>query len=433
MRSRTGARGSLKILLVHNFYQRRGGEDVVFEAERRMLEHAGDGVVSYTRHNDEIDAYALPRRTDLALRTVWAWDSHRELLELLKRESPDVAHFTNTFPLISPSAYDACDAAGVAVVQSLHNYRLVCPAATLWRDGHPCEECIDHGLTRSVRHGCYRGSRAATSVLAGMLAIHRLRKTWSTRVDRYIALTGFARERLIAGGLPADRIVVKPNFVDPDPRAELPVATSAAASAAPTVLFAGRLEPEKGVYTLLDAWQQLADPIPLRIAGEGSLLDALRDRIAREAIPGVELLGVLSRDRLLEELSRARLLVFPSEWYEGMPMILLEAMACGVPAVASRLGGMPEMIDEGRIGRLFHPGNAGDLAAKVSALWSDPEQSLRLGAAARAEFETRYTRDANYAPLIAIYREAIEARALRLDSVSGTTRTGRRGSPRPAR
>jgi glycosyltransferase involved in cell wall biosynthesis len=387
-------------LLVHNFYRQHGGETAVFEAERRMLRAAGHSVISYTRDSNEIEGFGPWKRAALIPTAIWARDSHREIGALIASEAPDVAHFTNTFPLISPSGYYACRSARVPVVQSIHNYRLICPAATLWRDGAICEECIEHSLLRSVRHACYRESRPTSAVLATALAIHRRCGTYANLIDRYIALTEFARNKLIAGGLPEERLSVKPNFVEPDPGVR--------ESTGDYALFAGRLTAEKGVHTLLDAWKQLGPDIPLRVAGDGPLRDALAQRIDTEGIAGATLLGSLSRDAMMRELRDARVLIFPSEWYEGMPMAILEAFACGVPIVASRLGGMREMIDDGRTGLLVPPADPQSLAARVRWAFEHESELAALGRAARAEYEAHYTEAANCAQLIGIYRQAIE-------------------------
>jgi glycosyltransferase involved in cell wall biosynthesis len=370
----------VKILMVHNFYQQRAGESAVFEAERRMLLAANHTVVSYTRDSKEIDSYG----------------------SVIARESPDVAHFTNTFPLISPSAYYACRKEQVPVVQSIHNYRLVCPAATLWRNGAICEECVDHSLLRSVRYACYRQSRSATAVLAAMLSFHRSRGTYVDLVDRYIALTEFARDKLVAGGIPQERIAVKSNFAEPDPSPRNELGNYA--------LFAGRLTDEKGTHVLLDAWKRLDSNVPLRVAGDGPQREQLERRVTDERIANVTFLGALPAEELMQELRSARVLVFPSRWYEGMPMSIVEAFACGVPTIASRLGGMREMIEDGRTGLLVAPADAADLAATVSWAFSHDAEIDALGRAARAEYEKHYTAAANCTRLIEIYRQAIEQR-----------------------
>jgi glycosyltransferase involved in cell wall biosynthesis len=391
----------VKILMVHNAYREPGGEDVVHEGERDLMAAAGHDVVVYRRSNAEIADYGPGRWATLPARTFWAWDTHRELRALLASERPDVAHFTNTFPLVSPAAYDACRAAGVPVVQSLHNYRLLCPAGTFLREGRICEECTVHSLRRAVRHGCYRGSRAASAVVAGMLAFHRARRTASEAVDAYVALTEFARARLVDGGLPRERIAVVPNFVRPDPGER--------SEAGDYALFAGRLAPEKGLSTLLDAWRRLERRIPLRIAGAGPLRGPLETERAR-GLADVAILGSLPRGDLLKALRGARCLVVPSLWFEGFPMAIAEAFACGVPVIASRLGGLPEIVAEGRTGLLFTPGDAGDLARTLESAWADPDDLAEMGRAARHEFEARYTAAHHAAALEAVYTQAIATR-----------------------
>jgi len=395
----------LKILLIHNFYQLRGGECAVFESEQQMLRAAGHEIVLYTRHSDEISDAGWLANATLPLRTIWNPESHRALAKLISRESPDVAHFTNTFPLISPSAYAACRAAGVPIVQSIHNYRWLCPAATFFRNGAICEECVEHSLLRSIRYGCYRGSRSASATVAAMIAANR--RNLFHEVDRFIALTQFARQKLIEGGFPSDRIAVKPNSVDFEPDPPLPAAERNHA------LFAGRLSPEKGVHTLLDAWRQLSTPVPLQIAGDGPLRESIERRIAEEAIGGIELLGPLLRAELLDNLRRARVLVFPSTWYEGMPMAIVEAFASGTPVVASRLGGMAEMVEDGRNGLLFRAQDATELAAKLQAVIEDDRVVDSLGRGARDSFDEHHRPAANCERLLEIYRNAIAANASR--------------------
>ena len=199
---------------MHNYYLEPGGEDAVEHAERRLCIDAGCDVVLYTRDNREIDDYSLWRTASLAPRAIWAWDTRRELAALIERERPDVAHFTNPFPLISPAAYATCRKAGVAVVQSLQNYRLLCPAATFFRDGNHCTECTDHSLVRSVRHRCYRGSLAATATVASTLAIHRRLGTFREQVDAYVALTEFARNRFSGDGAGLANFSSHPTLTD---------------------------------------------------------------------------------------------------------------------------------------------------------------------------------------------------------------------------
>lgn len=397
----------MRILIVHNHYQHAGGEDEVFRAEGELLRAAGHEVITYTRTNHEIALNGFVSRARVAAGTVWSRDSYRALRELIARKKPDVAHFHNTLPLISPSAYYACRDAGVPVVQTLHNYRLVCPAATFFRDGAVCEDCLGKAVPRpGVRHGCYRGSRAATAAVAAMLGAHRALGTWRDKVDVYIALSEFVRQKLVAAGLPAEKVVVKPNFVHPHPRSFRSAQAAPPFGPAEYALFVGRFWPEKGVRTLLAAWKRLAD-IPLNLIGDGP--EHVEMKTLAATVDTIRFRGWLPRDRTLTALKRARFLVFPSEWYECFPMTILEAFACGVPVIASRLGAMAEIVADGRTGLHFTAGDAADLAAKVEWAWTHPHEMEAMGRAARAEFEAKYTAARNYEMLMHIYERAVAA------------------------
>ena len=377
------------ILFVHNYYQQPGGEDAGVHQERDLLAAAGHRIVEYTRHSGEIALNGLGGRIGLGATALWSTRTYRELRSLLTRERPDVAHFHNTVPLISPSAYYACAEARIPVVQTLHNYRLLCPAGNLLRQGHVCEECMEHTLIRSLWHRCYKDSVSASAAVALMIASQRALGTWKNKVDCYIARTEFARRKFIEGGLPAEKIVVKPCFVHPDPGRRT--------GSGETALFVGRLSPEKGLRTLISAWEYLGGRLPLRIAGDGPLRAELEAEIERRRVVGVQMLGRLCGPDTLAEMKRARFVVFPSEWYEGLPLTIAEAFACGVPVIASRIGSMIELVEDGRTGLHFTPGDARDLAAKVEWAWAHPEATEEMGLNARAEYEAKYTAEQNYA------------------------------------
>jgi glycosyltransferase involved in cell wall biosynthesis len=394
------------MLFVHNYYKREGGEDAGVRQERDLLAAAGHRIVEYSRCSGEIALNGISSRVKLAAGALWSKRTYTELSSLLAKERPEVAFIHNTVPLISPSAYFACAEAEVPVVQTLHNYRFLCPAGTFLREGKICEECVTSTLFRSVWHGCYQNSAAASATLALMLASQRALGTWQEKVACYIARTEFARKKFIEGGLPAERIVVKPCFVHPDPGPRV--------GAGDTVLFLGRLSPEKGVRTLIAAWEHLGGnvplrnggSVPLRIAGDGPLREELETEVERRRIAGVKVLGRVPGADLLVEMKRARFLVFPSEWYEGLPLTIAEAFACGVPVVASRIGSMVELVEDGRTGLHFTPGDAVDLATKVEWAWTHPKEMEEMGHAARREYEAKYTGARNYEMLMGICRSA---------------------------
>jgi glycosyltransferase involved in cell wall biosynthesis len=388
----------MNIILVHNSYQRPGGEDVAFEQERQLLIRGGHHVVTYRRSNLEIEDYSVLQRLALVKDVVWAADTRKEFARLLLQEKPQLVHIHNTFVMASPSIYSVCREARVPVVQTLHNYRLLCPAATFFRDGRVCKECVDHSLWRGVRYGCYRESRAATAAVAFMLEAHRRRGTW-VQVDSYVALTNFARGMFVRGGLPPDKIFVKPHFVYPDP--------GACRSAGEYALFVGRLSPEKGVGMLVSAWEHLRKRIPLLIVGDGPLRAELEARVARRHLSDVSFRGHLSRDQVLAAMKEARFLIVPSECYETFSAAICEAFSCGAPVICSRLGAMEELVKHGGTGLHFDPGESRDLAVKVEWAWDHPAEMELMGQEARNEYAAKYTSERNYEMLMEIYQRTM--------------------------
>ena len=390
----------MKILVAHNSYQNRGGEDAVCESEITILRDAGHEVIEYLRQNDEILGYSFFEKARLGLSASWSARTSRDLQDILARESPSVAHFHNTFPLISPSAHYACRAAGVPVVQTLHNFRLLCPGGNLFREGRVCEECVSHSLVHSVTHSCYRDSRAATAALASMLALHRLCKTWTTQVDLFLVCTEFARRTFVNAGFDESRIKVKPNFI--------PAAPRIGANAAKTAMFIGRLSEEKGPQLLLSAWSKLAQPIPLEIVGDGPLRASLDLARSRLNLHSVHLTGWLVPTDVMEFLRLAKFLIVPSICYEGFPLAIAEAYAHGVPVIAAGHGGLAEIVLDGFTGLHFRPGDAEDLASKVAWAWLHPREMETMGRAARLEYETKYTRTAALSHLESAYEYALK-------------------------
>jgi glycosyltransferase involved in cell wall biosynthesis len=312
--------------------------------------------------------------------------------------APTLVHVHNFFPLLSPSIYDACRAAGVAVVQTLHNYRPICAGSFLFRDGHPCEDCVGASPYHSVLHGCYRGSRLGSVAVARMIDIHRHRGTWSHKVDRFIAVSAFARDKFIAAGFPAERLVVKPNFA-----ADQPAAPSAVRAGA---LYVGRLSPEKGVGTLLQAWHRLA--VPLRIVGDGPL----RRVVENSTGANIASLGLKQPSEVASEMAQASFLVVPSIWPETFGMVMVEAFSHGLPVIASRIGALTEIVDDGVTGLLFSAGDPKSLEAKVVWAIQHPEEMRMMGANARKVYEHRYSPAVNFLKLKEIYNTALRARAI---------------------
>jgi glycosyltransferase involved in cell wall biosynthesis len=386
----------MKILVVHNAYQHRGGEDSVIDAEISLLRAHGHEVAIYSRHNDEV---AERPKVSTAIQTLWSSRTTHDLAGLIQDFQPAVIHVHNTLPLVSPSIYWGAARARVPVVQTLHNFRLMCLSALYLREGRVCEDCVGNLPWLGVMRKCYRGSMAASAVLAGMLTLHRGFGTYRNKVTRYIALNDFCRNKFIEGGLPADRVVVKPNFVDWDTNPKSPLSQGPRSNA---LLFVGRLSQEKGISVLMQAAGLLGEVAGLRVAGSGPeehLVDGVR---------GVTPLGPLTGDEVRSEMERALALVMPSIWYENFPRTLVEAFACGLPVIASRLGAMAELVVDGETGLLFEPGNPQDLADKMAWAQANPDKMAEMGRNAWRKYEAEFTAARNYEQLMAIYEEAIQ-------------------------
>jgi glycosyltransferase involved in cell wall biosynthesis len=400
MRPRQGA---VRVLVVHNRYRSElpSGENHAVDQEVDLLQRAGHEVFRYERESDEIQRFPIVEKAALPLRLMWSRADHARVAELLAQLRPQVVHVHNTFPLISPSVLGACAAAGTPVVATLHNFRLFCANGLLFRDGRPCETCLDRSSLPAVRHACYRDSRLASLPLSVSLQVHRSLGTWHRGVTAFIALSQFAKRKLAHAGLSAGRIHVKPNFVR---RAH----DGGRAGSDGHFLFLGRLSEEKGVDLLLDAWS--ASFGRLLLAGDGPKRDWIEGQLARHA-GSVELLGPRSRQACMDLLAGARALVVPSRWYEGFPLVVAEAYAQGVPIVAPSHGTFPEIVEDGGSGLLFPPGDAEGLADRLRELRADGT-SRRMGRRARQLYEERYTPERNLELLLAIYERAMtEARS----------------------
>lgn len=384
----------MRILSVHNYYKIRGGEDESCKSEKSLLREMGHLVDEYEKDNIAISSH---RSLQLAAQTIWSQESYRAVRKKLQHHAYDVVHVQNSFPLISPSVYYAAQAEGVPVIQTIRNYRLLCPNALFFRQGNVCEDCLNKAIPLpGIIHSCYRNNRLASSITASMISIHRLLKTWDRKVDKYIALTHFARNKLIQGGLPANKIIVKPNFVNPDP--------GVGDGKGQFALYVGRLSVEKGLDTLLSAWDKLHAPFPLRIVGDGPLSELVLDKI-KEA-PHISWLGRKSIDEVHQLMGEAAFLIFPSKWYETFGRVAIEAFAKGTPVIASQIGAIAELVEHKRTGLQFQPGDSLDLAEQVEWALSHPEELQKMRLEVRQEFEAKYTAKANYQQLIEIYRMA---------------------------
>jgi len=388
-----------RVLQVHTHYRQAGGEDQVVEAERRLLEEAGIQVGQVLFDNADLrESRSVRGDLGLAASAVWSRAARRRVAGAIAELRPQVMHVHNTFAAASPSVYAAATDAGVPVVQSLHNYRFVCPAATAFRDGHPCTDCVGRRFPwPGVVHSCVRGSRAQSVVAATTLGLHRARGTFARGIDTYLAGTSFQRQLMVDGGLPAERIQVVPNFLEPDPGAGSGPRTG--------LLYVGRLAEEKGIATLLRAAESV--PGSMTVVGDGPLAPLVGDA---DAAGTVRYLGPVWADAMREHLRGAGALVVPSIWFEGFPMVVIEAFAAGTPVIASRIGALADIVEDGVVGLLADPGDVGQLAERLAWAVENPAQLADLGRRARQRYQTRFRGPTHLAALLETYQAVIASR-----------------------
>jgi glycosyltransferase involved in cell wall biosynthesis len=377
-----------KILIVHNIYQQSGGEDSVVVNEAALLRKYGHQVEVYLRHNNDIVGQS---KVSLLAQAVYSKKSYADIVDKINTFKPDIIHVHNTLPLVSPSVFWAAHHSNIAIVQTLHNFRLFCPQATFLRAGKICEDCMGKVPWRGVLHGCYRKSFTQTAALTGVLLVHRAIGTYRKKIDAFIALNTFSKNKYIQGGMLAEKIFIKPNFVE-----DLGVGIGERAD----FLYVGRLSPEKGARIFAKAFNLETHGL-LKVVGEGE------ERIFLANISNIELLGALSPLEVRPLMKSSLALVLPSICYENMPMTLVEAYSCGLPVIASRLGALCDLVEEGVTGLLFNAGDAHDLAEKMSWAKAHPEAMAVMGRNARAKYLKEYTPEQNYEILMNIYDKAL--------------------------
>jgi glycosyltransferase involved in cell wall biosynthesis len=381
----------MRVLLVHNFYQIPGGEDAIVREELSLLQQNGIEARLFSVSNMDISGPFGSLRT--ALSVVYSPAGRRAMAKELVRFAPDVVHIHNFFPLLSPSILDACRSAGVPCVLTLHNFRILCPTAFFHSDEKLRRRSLHGSTWWTVPRKAYRNSAAGTLALAAMIEFHKRAGTWKRKVDRFIALTEYARQTFIAGGLPADRIVVKPNCVAPPARF-----SSARRCGA---LFVGRLDEQKGVRTLLEAWKNL--DCPLTIIGDGPLSESVQ-AVASDRIVW---LGRQPWEVVQREMQSAQFLVLPSRGLEMFPVTVVEAFSCQLPVICSDLPSLAELIEPGVTGLDFPAGDATALAACVRRATADPAMLAGMGQRAGEIYNQRYTPEANYRWLAAVYQSLL--------------------------
>lgn len=381
-----------KILLIHNYYKIPGGEDVVVANEKRLLEQHGHEVLLYTRSNQEMDSFSNWQKLCLPFTALFSLRTYREVKQLINKEQPDIVHVHNTLSLVSPSVYYAAFVCGVPVVQTIHNFRLLCPAATFIKRERVCEECVEHGLKRAVLHGCYRNSKIQTLVSAASLKVHRILGTY--RRLNYICLTEFNKEKLLQLNrdgkhiVQPDKVYIKPNFVY--------MKKSQMIFKREYYIYVGRLDRLKGIYTLLDAWKEFPDK-KLLICGSGPQEAGIKQYIEKNQMNQVSLLGQLSHEQVLKLMRESKALLMPTLWYEGQPMVILESYAVGTPVIGSDLGNVSDMVIQGVTGLKFKTGDIEDLRTVVKIMEKNDKWDTQK------IYETLYSPDKNYEILKKIY------------------------------
>lgn len=403
-----------RILIVHNAYKIPGGEDSVVANELQLLRDAGHEVTLYQKNNAEMDSYSLFQKLLLPFRSIYSRKTYREVRALIREHRIDLVHVHNTLLVISPSVYDAARSLGIPVVQTIHNYRLLCPNALFLRDGQICQDCLSHGLRQSVKHACYRGSRSQTLIVSLMLAYHRRRGTY--RRLSYICLTDFNKSMLLRLSLhgkpllsPA-QIFVKPNFTD-DPGVPIPYAERE-----PYFLFASRMDASKGIFVLLRAWehyeQNAAHPKELLLCSTGPEEEAVRSYIQTHALSHVRVLGQLTHEDVIAKMRYALAVCLPTQWYEGFPVIIAESFACGTPVIGSNIGNVGTLVTHGETGLTHAPSDA-DTLADIFLQWDPSSETVQaMSERARKTYEDAYSPEKNLDMLMKIYKNVMHGESL---------------------
>ncbi len=387
------SRSNRRILVVHHRYRVRGGEDQAVDREVALLRDAGLEVELLERDSKEIVGLAAKLRA--AREMPYSEQSREELAQKIDEFRPSLVHVHNFFPTFTPSIYDACVSRRVPIVQTMHNFRIFCASGVLARDSKPCELCLHGSTLPAMRYACYQDSRLSTFALTRMINVHRDRNTWNGKVNAFIALSQFSAQKLTEGGLDRKKIFVKPNF-------SFPPAETMPSKSENYALYVGRLSEEKGVRTLLKAWQGISTP--LWVVGDGPL----RAEVEAAKTANVRVMGAMPSQSVMRMMSRAEFLVIPSECYENFPVVAAEAFSLKLPVIASRLGALGEIVKHGKNGLLFEAGNAEGLRAETQKLAQDSTLNEKLSAGAFTDYLENYTPQANLEALLKIYQAVLE-------------------------
>ena len=385
-----------KVLIVHNYYQIPGGEDSVVENEKNLLLDNGHEVILYTRHNDEIKSRGILGKLILPFETIFSIKTYKDIKRKIKEENIDIVHVHNTLPLVSPSVYYSAIHCKIPVIQTIHNFRLLCPGATFTRENKICEDCSDSSLVCSIKNRCYRGSLIQSIVSALTLKVHRLIGSYD-KVSGYIALTEFNKKKLMKL-IKEEKIFIKPNFIKRNISTELENGNKN------YFLFLGRIDELKGIKVLLESWKEIKNS-ELLIVGKGPLENYVKGYIEKNNIDNVKLLGFKKHSEVMDIIKNSKALIVPSQWYEGFPMTIVESLALGVPVIASDIGNLSTIIINRENGLLFKYDDAEELKEKILEIQSNDKLLNKLSNGANKSYTEKYNEDLNYRVLMNIYEE----------------------------
>lgn len=398
----------MKILVIHNFHRggSASGDDLVFKDETNLLEEHGNEVIRYSVSNDDYDSAGVLQKLRLTFGMLWSWKYYKEVQKVIHEQHPDLVHIHTFFPLLSPSILYAAKRCGVPVIATLHDTRFICPCATSIRDGKLCNECGDGHYLRMCKYRCFKGSTLQSFWVSRVFDYHRKRRTFYEQIDKYICLNDEQIRLLESVGFDKERIVKKYNST-PDPMSMLQSrAANGKIDGLPDryVVFYGRIGEEKGVRIIMQAWEELG--IPLVVMGGGPLEDEFREWA--EGKPQVTFLGFTEHSRCLEIVHNSEFVLFPSIWYEGCSMVMIETMSVGRGIIATDFGFSGEAISDGVNGYKVPLGDVEKFKEKIQLLWNNPEKCQEIGRKARAEYEEKYRPDENYKQLMTIYEGVLK-------------------------
>lgn len=390
----------MKILQVHNYYQIPGGEDTVVANEKKILEEYGHTVIQYSRNNSELIKFSKFRKLLLPVTTIFNPTTYRNIKKIIREQKIDAVHVHNTLNLISPAVYYAALACKTPVVQTIHNFRLLCPGATFYRDGHICEECVEHGLQCATKYRCYRGSKAQTLACVVSIWIHRMTGIYGKL--NYICLTEFNKQKLLTQKqIQSEQVYIKPNFAVSEQNAVISYENRLN-----QFIFAGRLDKLKGIDVLLEAWMKLgADAPKLIVCGTGPMEEWCRKFILDNGLYNIEMKGFVENSKTKNLIANSKALIIPTQWYEGFPMTVAEAYSVGTPVIGSSMGNVGSVIVDGATGMRVDAKESEKLADALNLFISADKDMVQ---STKDEYDAKYSENENYKLIISIYKAIIQ-------------------------